>query len=180
MNVKSVRFANVVESCGEPEPYLVLMDPAKDRTLQTAVKAQRVMTVFQAAVGTKADHRTIGFEPGPGRQFLIFPKSLREFAGRRVIGIKYDLLSSSEIPQSERAAPPEPPPKKGTPARKRKGAPPKPAPRKNVVAFKQEAAEDDEDEEIRDLKKQVRHAMAMLEEGRQVAAFNLLKRIVGD
>jgi hypothetical protein len=37
-----------------------------------------------------------------------------------------------------------------------------------------------EDEEIAELKKQVRYAMAVLEEGRAVAAFNLLNRIVGN
>jgi hypothetical protein len=53
----------------------------------------------------------------------------------------------------------------------------RPAPQK-VVAFKPAPEEDDEDEEIAELKKQVRHAMAVLEEGKAVAAFNLLKRIV--
>lgn len=42
------------------------------------------------------------------------------------------------------------------------------------------ADEDEDDEDIADLKNQVRHAMAVLEEGKAVAAFHLLKRIVGD
>jgi hypothetical protein len=33
-------------------------------------------------------------------------------------------------------------------------------------------------EEVEEIKKQVRQAMKILEEGKQVAAFNLLKRIV--
>lgn len=42
--MKTVRFSQVVKQCGEPEDYLILMDPAKDRTFQAAVKTQRVMT----------------------------------------------------------------------------------------------------------------------------------------
>ena len=56
-----------------------------------------------------------------------------------------------------------------------------PSPKPNVVAFEhppEKEDEDDEDDEIAELKKQVRLAMAVLEEGKAVAAFNLLKRIV--
>jgi len=42
------------------------------------------------------------------------------------------------------------------------------------------AADDEESEAIEELKAQVRKAMGELEKGKQVAAFNLLKRIVGD
>ena len=157
------------------------MDPAKDRTLQAAVKAQRVMTLAQEAVGTKTDRGQVGFHPGRSRQFLVFPKSLRAFAGRDVVGIKYDLLSSAGVPKSKRAAPPRPPkkPKPKTAARVRPVKTEPPATLK-VVAFKPPVEEEDEDDDIADLKKQVRHAMAVLEEGKAVAAFNLLKRIVGD
>ena len=160
------------------------MDPAKDRALQSAVKAQRVMTVFQESVGTKTDRGEVGFEPGPGRQFLIFPKSLKPFVGRSVVGIKYDLISSPDVPKSERANAPRSPKKaKPKPAAKTREKKTEPPPKPNVVAFKrppEKEEEEDEDEEIAELKKQVRHAMAVLEEGKAVAAFNLLKRIVGD
>ena len=56
-----------------------------------------------------------------------------------------------------------------------------PPPKHNVVAFKhppEKEDKDDEDDEIAELKKQVRLAMAVLEQGKAVAAFNLLKRIV--
>ncbi|MEO8353399.1 MAG: hypothetical protein ABI680_16845 [Chthoniobacteraceae bacterium] len=106
--MKTARFATVVAKCGSPEIYLALMAPEKDRALQTAVKAQRVMTVSQESVGTKADRGEVGFEAGRARQFLIFPKSLRAFAGRTVVGVKYDLIGSREPPKSERAAPPRP------------------------------------------------------------------------
>ena len=122
--MKTARFSKVVEKCGEPETYLLLMEPAKDRTFQAAVKAERVMTVFQDAVGTKTDRGEVGFKPGRGRQFLVFPKSLQSFAGQTVVGIKYDLISSPEVPKSQRAKVPRPPkktkPKPATKARARR------------------------------------------------------------
>jgi hypothetical protein len=180
--VKIARFSKVVEKAGEPEAYLLLMDPAKDRTFQAAVKAQRVMTVFQEAVGTKTDRGEVGFQPGRSRQYLVFPKSLKAFAGRSVVGIKYNLIGSPEVPKNERAKAPRPPKKtKAKPAPKARKEKAEPPPKHKVVAFRpppNRADEDEEDEEIAELKKQVRRAMAALEEGKAVAAFNLLKRIL--
>jgi len=179
--VKTARFSNVVEKFGEPEAYLLLMDPAKDQTFQAAVKSQRVMTVLQEVVGTKTDHGEVGYKPGRSRQFLVFPKSLRGFAARTVVGIKYELLGSREVPNRERAPAPRPPkkPKPKAASKVRREKPEPPAMRK-VVAFQPAPEDDEEDEEIAALKKQVRRAMAVLEEGKAVAAFNLLKRIVND
>lgn len=126
---------------------------------------------------TKADRGEVGFEPGRARQFLIFPKSLRAFAGRTVVGVKYDLIGSREIPKSERAAAPRPI-KKPKPKRPVRGGKPDAEISKKLVAFKP-APQDDEDEEVTDLKKQIRQAMALLEDGKAAAALNLLKRIVG-
>lgn len=209
-----MRFAEVVKNCGRPESYVLLTDPAKDKELQVALKAQKVMTVFQASRDGKADHGEVGLEAGLGRQFLVFPQSLRAFTGRPVIGIKYDLLQSAEPAKSAL-----PPAKAQTPANARKprespGAarervePEKPKPAAPVVLKRAEPAvpepaptvkempptgsaatvskklvvfaptEKEEDEEVARLKKQVRRAMAALEEGKEVAAFNLLKRIV--
>jgi len=189
--VKTVRFSKVIEKSGQPETHLLLVEPAKDRVLQAAIKAQRVMTVRQESVGTKADQGEIGFHPGGLRQFFVFPKSLRSFEGRTVVGIKYDLIGNEELPENERATAPKPP-KKTSPKTPTPSPPePKPAlPRKahaekprspakaKVVPFKHAPAEDEEDEDIAELKKHVRHAMAVLEDGKAVAAFNLLKRIV--
>jgi hypothetical protein len=173
--MKSVRFTRVVQACGKPETHLVLVAPAKDRTLQAAVKAHRVMTVLQETVGNKADHGEIGFKPGGSRQFLVFPKSLRRFEGQAVVGIKYDEPESA--PAKSMGAP------KVRPLRKPKSELPRPfrtSPSKqNVIPFHTHHEEEDEDETVMELKKQVRRAMRALEEGKQVAAFNLLKRIVG-
>lgn len=187
-----MRFSNVVEKSGQPETHLILVKPAKDRALQAAIKSQRVMTVRQESVGTKTDRGEIGFHSGSSRQFFVFPKSLRAFAGRTVVGIKYDLLGNEEVPKSERAAAPQTPKKtprkaatpsspESKPARPRKARAEKsPSPAQSkVVPFKPAPPEEKDDEDIAELKKRVRHAMTVLEEGKAVAAFNLLKRIVG-
>ena len=91
-------------------------------------------------------------------------------------------ISSPEVPKSEGTKPSRPPkkpkPKPALNTRKERVEPP---PKHNVVAFKhpsEKKDEDDEDDEIAELKTQVRLAMAVLEEGKAVAAFNLLNRIV--
>jgi hypothetical protein len=189
--VKTVRFSNVVEKSGRPETHLLLVEPAKDRALQAAIKASRVMTVQQTNVGTSTDRGEIGFHPGTSRQFFVFPKSLSTFAGRTVIGIKYDLLSSPEVSESERAAPTKPPKRKAPAAPKTPKALPSKAPKETakkrpapdeskVVPFEPAPPKEEDSEEVAELKKKVRHAMAVLEDGRAVAAFNLLKRIVED
>ncbi len=201
-----------MKNCGRPDSYVLLTDPAKDKELQAALKAQKVMTVFQASPGAKADHGEVGLAVGPGRQFLVFPKSLRAYAGRPVIGIKYDLLQSAEPAKSAPPAKAPKPPKARLPKEPRvpargRAEPEKPKPAapiilqraepaapepatvkkkpptagsatssKKLVAFA--PAENEEDEELARLKKQVRRAMAAVEEGKEVAAFNLLKRIV--
>jgi hypothetical protein len=177
--VSTARFAKVVEKYGVPEPYLVFGAPEKDRRLKTAIKTNRVMTVFQPSVGTASDRGTIGFEPGTGRQFLIFPKSLRALSGKKIVGIKYDLLSSKKIPISQRAKPSAKPsqatskPKPKAP--KARGTGPD---RSKVIKFHIPDHHGDEDSEVAELKRKVRRAMEVLEEGKAVAAFNLLKRIV--
>jgi hypothetical protein len=173
--VRTARFANVVEKYGDPEPYLVLTDPGKDRALQSAIKANRVMTIFQPTVGAAADRGVVGFEPGPGRQFLLFPKSLRALSGRKIVGIKYALVKAKEISKSQRVTGPSPP--SGTRSRKQKLRG-KPAAPTKVVEFRTRDEDEEENNEVTELKRKVRHAMDVLEDGKAVAAFNLLKRIV--
>jgi hypothetical protein len=214
--VSTVRFSKVVEACGKPDIHLLLIDPGKDKTLQAAIKSDRVMTLYQQSGGT--DHGIVGFEQGRSRQFLVFPKSLKPFSEQRIVGIKYELLEEAPVPDKETAkkepvkqADEKEPERK--PARKT-SEPPKQADRPipTVVAKaasakqKEPAEEDTEDEgssraasedkvvkfqkpepaeqpvaerdDIKELKRQVREAMDALEEGKQVAAFNLLKRIL--
>lgn len=163
---------------------MLLMEPGKDPVLKEALKKERVMTLFQQTTGNTAEHGIVGFEKGAARQYLIFPKSLHRFAGKRIIGIKYDLLESKPVPQSQRAPKPRVPVKKALNAKKR-GASDSTAAPQNILHFPKAKADakeplEEENEEVAELKEQVRRAMDALEKGKQVAAFNLLKRIVDD
>jgi hypothetical protein len=230
--MKTVRFSKVLEACGKPEIHLLLVDPGKDKTLQAAIRSQRVMTVYQG--GGRTDYGTVGFEEGRSRQYLVFPKSLRAFEDDRIVGIKYDLLDA-EIEAADKSASTTKPPARGaSPERK---SSPKPAvqPKQNAVFLTasshsppslfptpakptkarpkkskatadkdvkdHEATQDEtghekklvdfpppvpaespapESDQVAKLKDQVRRAMGLLEEGKQVAAFNMLKAILND
>jgi len=183
--MKTVRFTNLVQKFGKPENHLVLVNPLQDKTLQRAVKETRVLTVHQPTVGMKAEHGEVGFAPGSSRQFFIFSKSLKSFEGKRVVGIKYDDLETNEKapagPKSRNSR------SKGavkSPVKKRvsRSTEGNEVPKHKVVQFPEQEREDAESHEnseiIEELKSQVRRAMNALEEGKQVAAFNLLKTIV--
>lgn len=182
--MKTVRFSQVVAKSGRPESHFLLTQPKKDRALQSAVKASRVMTIMQSTVGTKADWGEVGFHQGSGRQYLLFPRSLSAYAGKAVIGIKYDLLSEAESP-ARSSAPDHKPAKKASERTAR------PRKRKTTTPFSQStpppppsepapSKEKKEPAEIAALKQQVKRAMQALEKGRQVAAFNLLQKIVDE
>lgn len=177
--MKTVRLSKIIARCGKPQPHLVLMKPQTDRTLQTAIKANRVMTVNLQVTGTKVARGHIGFDPGPNRQFLIFPNSLLKFAEREVIGINYDLF----LPPQTSSRPHQSPTPRKKAARK-----PGRHQRKHteahssakIVPFEppKNEARNDESVQVKKLKKEIRRAMAALEQGRQVTAFNVLKRLV--
>jgi hypothetical protein len=218
--MSTVRFSKVIEACGKPDFHLLLIDPAKDKTLQAAIKSDRVMTLYQQSGET--DHGIVGFEQGRSRQFLVFPKSLKAFQDQRIVGIKYELLEDAPTPKPEPAKkepvkptaeqPQEPASaKKGSEPAKR-ADPQTPAVLPKAVAAKAKEADrvdekardhrnseaDSEDkvvkfqkpkpveqpavaserDDIKELKQRVREAMEALEEGKQVVAFNLLKRIL--
>lgn len=189
--VKTARFANIVKICGNPSPYLAFADPNKDPVFQKAVKTNRVMTVFQEATGHKTDHGEIGFLAGRSRQFLVFPRSLRAFAGRTIIGIKYELWNTPEkegvaSPASQSKEVKKRPegelPSTRVSKKRRRPVSPKgkeaPSPAK-IIPFQPKESEPDEDEEVAHLKSEIKRAMALLEAGKAVAAFNLLNRVVG-
>lgn len=179
--MKTVRFSQVVAKRGHPKNHLVLTAPKKDPVLQTATQAKRVLTLMQSPSGTKADWGEVGFHPGVGRQYLIFPKSLAAYEGKAFIGIKYELLSDAEAPSPRATARREP--AKKAPA---KTKPPKaekssaPAPIEKAPPKRMQPAEKKETQSIDALKRQVKKAMQALEKGRQVVAFNLLQKLVED
>jgi len=177
-----VRFSKVVQVAGKPDVHLLWMDPAEDSVLKKAEKANRVVTLHQETAGNKTDYGTVGFQKGAAGQVLIFPKSVKAFAEKRIVGVKYDLLESKPIPKSQQAAPPKPPRKKVAQVKATKEIEPKPdiekkEPPPKVIPFPKEEPHDAA-EEINKIRAKVKKAMKALEAGKQVAAFNLLKEIV--
>jgi hypothetical protein len=222
--MSTVRFSKVLEACGKPDIHLLLIDPAKDKTLQAAIKSDRVMTLYQQSSGS--DHGVVGFEQGRSRQFLVFPKPLKSFQGQRIVGIKYELIDDApalkkETIKKEPDKPDEPAPtvvERASPART-KGAGSESAKQADrqtptvvskastaksketaaaeldkqdqegrktvsedkVIKFQRAEPEKSpatETDEVKKLKHQVREAMDALEQGKQIVAFNLLKRIL--
>ena len=182
----TVRFSKVVEATGKPSVHLLWVEPAKDAILQKAISTNRVMTIVQRPADAKTDYGTVGFQKIASGQILIFPKSLKQFSDQRVIGVKYDLLEWPTIPKNQQA--PRVRLAKRPEGRKMKNSdlPAAPAkelrelPAARVVKFPDPGPEDEKEvhADIEEIKDQVRRAMKVLEEGKQVAAFNLLKRIV--
>jgi len=253
--MKTIRFSEVVNSSGKPDTHLLLTAPAKDQKLQTAIKSNRVMTVYQGSGSTKADYGIVGFAEGSSRQFLLFPKALKSSEGKRVIGIKYDLLESMPVSKEEMISKPKsgkasrptrdqgprevdlrPANRKGdlsdeaasdvrsiansgrsrnradkptgeqinsepksltevlarsagtTTSKKKPSARVQPQDKKSVEAPPEKVVEfpkpesneqrSGRNDELEELKRRVRAAIDVLEQGKQVAAYNLLKRIV--
>ncbi|HYY14738.1 MAG TPA: hypothetical protein VE758_09940 [Chthoniobacterales bacterium] len=93
LTVKTVRFAQVVEKAGAPEVYTVWQRPEQNRHLQSLIKHHRIMTIQKSGAGT--EFGLIGFKEGKGATYLEFPKSLKRFENKRIVGIKWDLVKSS-------------------------------------------------------------------------------------
>jgi hypothetical protein len=87
LKTKTIRFSHIVEECGQPNVYTLWERPTADRRFQAQLKNNRVMTVQKGESGT--DFGIIGFKERKGARYLVFPKSLKQFADRRVIGIDW-------------------------------------------------------------------------------------------
>ena len=85
LKTKTIRFSRIVEKCGKPSIHTLWQKPGADRHFQMQLKNNRVMTVQKTESGT--DFRIVGFKESKGARYLVFPKSLKQFADRRVIGI---------------------------------------------------------------------------------------------
>jgi len=90
LKTKTVRFSEVVEQAGKPEPYTLWQKPAADRHLQSALKNHRVMTIQQSESGS--EFGMVGFKQTKNASYLIFPKSLKRYENNRVVGLKWDLV----------------------------------------------------------------------------------------
>jgi hypothetical protein len=87
LKTKTIRFSQIVEKCGQPNVYTLWRNSAADRPFQTQLKNNRVMTVQKSE--SETDFGIIGFTEGKGARYLVFPKSLKRFDDRRVIGIDW-------------------------------------------------------------------------------------------
>lgn len=95
--MKTAKFSEVVKKCGEPAIYLAWVDPTRDKTLKRALSERRVMTLHQELHGGKKDFGSVGFLKDRHAQLLVFPKSLRRFADRKVIAIDYSLIAKNQL-----------------------------------------------------------------------------------
>lgn len=90
LKIKTARFSQIIESCGNPQVYTLWQKPPADRRLQAQIKKTRVMTILKSERGT--DFGIIGFKESREARYLIFPKSLKRFAEQRIIGIDWALV----------------------------------------------------------------------------------------
>jgi len=90
LKIKTARLSQVIESCGKPKVYTVWQKPSADRHLQSQIKNNRVMTILKSDSGT--DFGIIGFKENKEARYLIFPKSLKRFAEKRIVGIDWALV----------------------------------------------------------------------------------------
>jgi hypothetical protein len=92
LKVKTARFVDVVEKVEKPEVYTLWQKPAYDRHLQSEIRNNRVMTIKKSEAGS--EFGMVGFKEQKGASYLIFPKSLKQFENRRIVGINWDLVKT--------------------------------------------------------------------------------------
>ncbi len=90
LKVKTARFAQIVERCGQPDVYTLWQQPATDRQFQMLLKNNRLMTIRARESG--ADFGEVGFAKSKTARYLAFPKSLQRFSAKCIVGIKWDLV----------------------------------------------------------------------------------------
>jgi hypothetical protein len=91
LKIKTTRFSQIVEKCGKPQVYTLWQKPSTDRHVQAQIKKTRVMTILKSDSGT--DFGIVGFKENKEARYLVFPKSLKRFAEKRIIGIDWALVS---------------------------------------------------------------------------------------
>jgi hypothetical protein len=92
LKVKTARFADVVERCGQPQVYTLWQNPKTDRHFQSVIKNVRLMTIRASDTGTEFGE--VGFHEVKGASYLEFAKSLRRFTEKRIVGINWDLVET--------------------------------------------------------------------------------------
>lgn len=97
IKARQVRFARLVEVGGQPEAYLPFSDPEKDKTFIRAAKGVRVVTINQEPTAKRKDFGVVGYVKQKYATYLVFLKTLKALAGRRVIGIDYNALKTADV-----------------------------------------------------------------------------------
>ena len=90
LKIKTARFSQIIEKCGKPEVYTLWQKPSADRHLQGQIKKTRLMTVLKSESGN--DFGIVGFKESKQARYLVFPKSLKRFSEKRIIGIDWTLV----------------------------------------------------------------------------------------
>ena len=90
LKTKTARFSQIIESCGKPQVYMLWQKLSADRHLQSQIKNNRVMTILKSESGT--DFGIVGFKESREARYLIFPKSLKRFGEKRIVGIDWALV----------------------------------------------------------------------------------------
>jgi hypothetical protein len=90
LKTKTARFSQAIEDCGDPQVYTLWQKRSADRYLQSQIKNNRVMTILKSESGT--DFGIVGFKESKEARYLIFPKSLKRFAEKRIVGINWALV----------------------------------------------------------------------------------------
>ena len=81
-----------MKAAGKSEVYTLWQKPAQDRHLQSEIKNNRVMTIQKSDAG--GEFGMVGFKEQKGASYLIFPKSLKRFENKRIVGINWDLVKT--------------------------------------------------------------------------------------
>ena len=188
--MKTVRFSQVVASSGQPEVYTLWTAPEDDREFQTALKEHRVLTVYQETTGSRKDYGEVGFTKNRSGNFFIFPKSLRAFEGRRVVGVKYELVDAGKEAAPKKPAKPAIAKPAAKPVEKQRNPATPAGPELRI--FRPDDADDEPAKpakiqkpdvpksapEAAPLVKEVRRAMKLLQSGKAVAAYQTLETAI--
>jgi hypothetical protein len=92
LKVKTARFSQVVEKAGKPDVYTLWQKPSADRHFQSQIRNNRVMTIQKSESGS--EFGIVGFKERKPASYLIFPKSLKRFENKRILGINWGLVKS--------------------------------------------------------------------------------------
>jgi len=90
LKTKTARFSHVIETCGTPQVYTLWQKRSADRHLQAQIKKSHVMTILKSESGT--DFGIVAFKESRDARYLVFPKSLKRFEDKRIIGIDRALV----------------------------------------------------------------------------------------